>query len=74
NSLQAIMPREQLRRHEGMATLCHSTSEGPRCQYRKEASAERRHRIPRPSLSVKEPIESGRHAGKSNPERTITSS
>ncbi|KYQ51733.1 hypothetical protein ALC60_09161, partial [Trachymyrmex zeteki] len=74
NSLQAIMPRERLKRREGMATLCHRTSERPRCRCRKGASAERRYRIRRPSLFVKEPTEFGRHAGKSNPEGTVASS
>ncbi|KYQ49544.1 hypothetical protein ALC60_11381 [Trachymyrmex zeteki] len=40
-----------------MATLCHSTSERPRCRCRKEAFAERRHRIRRSSLSIKEPTD-----------------
>ncbi|KYQ47004.1 hypothetical protein ALC60_13979, partial [Trachymyrmex zeteki] len=58
NSLQAIMLRERLKRHGGMAILCHRTSEGLRGRCRKGASAERRHRIRRPSLSVKELTES----------------
>ncbi|EGI70017.1 hypothetical protein G5I_01235 [Acromyrmex echinatior] len=51
NSTQAITKKKRLKRHEGMTTFCHSTSES------KGASAERR-------CQIRMSIRSGDHPNK----------